>query len=270
MAVNVYNTSATADNLSRHDIIGWVNDTLQANYTKIEELCSGSSFCQFMDMMFPGSIQMKRIKFNTKLEHEYINNFKCLQQSFTKMHVDKIVPVDRLVKGKFQDNFEFVQWFKKFFDANFDMRDYDPVGARGGEALGGGAKSSALNKPRVTKQSPTVKTAKPMTETTKRVAPPPAKTTANNHANSRDNKDNKIADLEANISELRLTVEGLEKERDFYFAKLRDIEIICQDHIDDDPVIKSISEILYATEDGFAPPEEGQDDGLVDPEDEEY
>ena len=50
-----------------------------------------------------------QVKFNTKQEHEYINNFKVLQASFKKMSVDKIVPVDRLVKGKFQDNFEFLQ-----------------------------------------------------------------------------------------------------------------------------------------------------------------
>jgi hypothetical protein len=40
-AVNVYSTSVTSDNLSRHDILAWVNETLQANYSKIEELCSG-------------------------------------------------------------------------------------------------------------------------------------------------------------------------------------------------------------------------------------
>ena len=37
----------------------------------------------------------------------------------------QIVPVDRLVKGRFQDNFEFVQWFKKFFDANYDGAEYE-------------------------------------------------------------------------------------------------------------------------------------------------
>lgn len=37
------------------------------------------------------------------------------------------------MKGKFQDNFEFVQWFKKFFDANYDGKDYDPVEARQGQ-----------------------------------------------------------------------------------------------------------------------------------------
>ena len=42
MAVNVFNTTTT-DNLSRHDMIAWINDSLQANFTKIEELCSGWS-----------------------------------------------------------------------------------------------------------------------------------------------------------------------------------------------------------------------------------
>ena len=47
------------------------------------------------------------------------------------------MPVDRLVKGRFQDNFEFIQWFKKFFDANYNGSPYDPVGHRGGLDLGG-------------------------------------------------------------------------------------------------------------------------------------
>ena len=41
-AVNVYSTSVTSDNLSRHDILAWVNSCLQTNYIKIEELCSGN------------------------------------------------------------------------------------------------------------------------------------------------------------------------------------------------------------------------------------
>ena len=43
------------------------------------------------------------------------------------------MPVEKLMKGKFQDNFEFLQWFKKFFDANYDGHDYDALEARGGE-----------------------------------------------------------------------------------------------------------------------------------------
>ena len=77
---------------------------------------SGAAYCQFMDMLFPGSIALKKLKFQAKLEHQYIQNFKILQAGFKRMSVDKIIPLDKLVKGKFQDTFEFVQWFKKFFD----------------------------------------------------------------------------------------------------------------------------------------------------------
>lgn len=40
--------------------------------------------------------------------------------------------MERLVKGRFQDNFEFLQWFKKFFEANYDGKEYDPVLVRQG------------------------------------------------------------------------------------------------------------------------------------------
>ena len=44
-----------------------------------------------------------------------------------------------MIKGRFQDNFEFLQWFKKFFDANYDGSPYDGLEARGGLGLGSGA-----------------------------------------------------------------------------------------------------------------------------------
>lgn len=37
------------------------------------------------------------------------------------------------MKAKFQDNFEFLQWFKKFYDANNCGYDYNPLESRGGE-----------------------------------------------------------------------------------------------------------------------------------------
>lgn len=33
---------------------------------------------------------MKKVKFDTKLEHEYINNFKILQEGFKKVNVEKV------------------------------------------------------------------------------------------------------------------------------------------------------------------------------------
>lgn len=47
MAVNVYSTNVTTDNLSRHDMLSWVNDCLQSQFSKIEELCTGR--CQLLN-----------------------------------------------------------------------------------------------------------------------------------------------------------------------------------------------------------------------------
>lgn len=50
----------------------------------------GAAYCQFMDLLFPGCISLKKVKFQAKLEHEYIHNFKLLQASFKRVNVDKV------------------------------------------------------------------------------------------------------------------------------------------------------------------------------------
>uniref|UniRef100_A0A3Q3GW95 Microtubule-associated protein RP/EB family member 1 n=1 Tax=Kryptolebias marmoratus TaxID=37003 RepID=A0A3Q3GW95_KRYMA len=229
MAVNVYATSVTSDNLSRHDMLVWINESLQMNLTKIEMLCTGAVYCQFMDMLFPNSVPLKKVKFGAKLEHEYIHNFKLLQVGFKKMGVDKIIPVDKLVKGKFQDNFEFVQWFKKFFDANYDGKEYDPVAARQGQdAMSASSPSpSALNKP-------------------------PKKTLSQGQSSGH----HKVFGFHHQIEMLKSTIQDMEKERDFYFGKLRNIELICQEKEGEgDPTLQRIIDILYATDEGFVIPD---------------
>jgi RP/EB family microtubule-associated protein len=59
------------------------------------------------------------------------------------------------------------------------------------------------------------------------------------------------------VSELRLEIEDLTKERDFYFEKLREVEIALQDVVDQGKggdVADAIFKILYATAEGFEPP----------------
>ncbi|OWK51207.1 Dihydropyrimidinase-related protein 5 [Lonchura striata] len=71
--------------------------------------------------------------------------------------------------------------------------------------------------------------------------------------------DAQILELNQQLMDLKLTVDGLEKERDFYFSKLRDIELICQEHENENsPIITGIVSVLYATEEGFAPPEDDE------------
>lgn len=204
-----------------------------------------------MDMLFPGCILLKKVKFQARLEHEFIHNFKVLQASFKRMNVDKIISVERLVKGKFQDNFEFIQWFKKFFDANYDGKEYDPLQTRQGQ------EGTPSPNPGPQRTSPTAIKTVPAPPRQINSAPvkraPPM---------TRNGGDAEIIELNQQLLDLKLTVDGLEKERDFYFSKLRDIELICQEHEgENSTTLSKIMDILYATEDGFAPPE---DEEVVD------
>lgn len=74
-----------------------------------------------------GSTQYGRLR-ATRMTWLFVSIFSCSLP-------DQIIPVEKLVKGKFQDNFEFVQWFKKFFDANYDGKEYDPLQARQGQDM---------------------------------------------------------------------------------------------------------------------------------------
>ena len=38
-------------------MLAWVNDCLQSQLGKIEDLCTGAAYCQFMDLLFPGREQ---------------------------------------------------------------------------------------------------------------------------------------------------------------------------------------------------------------------
>nr|CDS31350.1 Microtubule associated protein RP:EB family [Hymenolepis microstoma] len=264
-ATNVYSTNQTADNLSRHDILNWINTCLESNYGKIEELCTGAAYCQLMDMLFPGTLNFKKIKFNTHLEHEYISNFKQLQAIFKKLGVDKEVPIEKLVKGKYQDNFEFVQWFKRFYDANYTGQPYDALSARGGEQIGGSGKPST--KPRAAPARPalttTVRTSAPHPAPSKPVGPVRCNTSSagsrSNHQAAGDSMQMsalkaELDNLTAQADEDRKTIEGLMQERDFYFNKLREIEDLCG-KVCENEMTKKLLDILYATEEGFVPPE---------------
>ncbi|XP_078404823.1 microtubule-associated protein RP/EB family member 1-like isoform X4 [Cetorhinus maximus] len=255
MAVNVYFTSSTSDNLSRHDMLAWVNDSLQLNYTKIEQLCSGAAYCQFMDMIFPGSIILKKVKFLARLEHEYIQNFKLLQAAFKKMEVDKIIAVDKLMKGKFQDNFEFLQWFRRFFDANYDGKPYDPVVARQGQEAGPppSTHGPVFNKPKKTLSTLSAATGLSASAT---ALDKKALRSAPERSSMAGNGDAHVAELAEQVKNLKTDLVELEKERDFYFGKLRNIEMICQENPQEDNVlIQQVEKVLYSTDDGFIPRE---------------
>ncbi|CAO3598297.1 unnamed protein product [Absidia cylindrospora] len=144
---------------SRTELLSWVNDLLQINYTKVEQAGTGSAYCQIMDSIY-GDVAMNKVKFDTRQEYEYVGNFKVLQNTFDKHKVDKIIPVDKLMKCRFQDNLEFMQWMKRFWDQNFPGGAYNPLARRkGGAKSTSSARGGATTATRTTTGSRTASSA---------------------------------------------------------------------------------------------------------------
>jgi len=230
---------------SRQELVQWLNSLLQLNVTKVEQCGTGAALCQVYDSIFL-DVPMSRVKFNVNSEYAYIQNFKILQNTFTKHRIEKMIPVEQLVKCKMQDNLDFLQWTKKFWDQYFPGGDYDAVGRRKGGAMPAGGPAARAP------ASTGARRAGGVTPTTgPRVG---AKTAGGGAVN---------AALQQENATLKETVVGLERERDFYFSKLRDIELLVQQAVDEDPelekqedgLIKQIQTILYSTEEGFEIPE---------------
>jgi RP/EB family microtubule-associated protein len=306
--------------VGRKEIMDWVNSTLDINLSKVEDTANGAVACQLLDIMYPGQVPLHKVNWAAKQDFEFVANYKILQNSFTKLNIERHIDVDRLISGRYMDNLEFMQWFKRFFEMSVsDKKDYDAVGQRskgkgwilialfcvflidlilGGAQFGGGKRASNL-KPSsapskatsVTKvvapvhKAPTI--AAKTTETThhppSKAAPP--HTTSSVHSTVATHKVSadsgasaaEIAQLRAAneesqraFQELKQEMEGLEKERDFYFEKLRDVEVLLQeieDRGEGNDTTAAVMKILYATADGFEQVvESGEEQDAADPE----
>eukprot|EP00826_Nyctotherus_ovalis_P015830 TRINITY_DN14533_c0_g1_i6.p2 TRINITY_DN14533_c0_g1~~TRINITY_DN14533_c0_g1_i6.p2 ORF type:complete len:248 (+),score=93.88 TRINITY_DN14533_c0_g1_i6:1105-1848(+) len=216
--------------VSRTEILSWVNTLLKLDLTKIEQTCTGAVACQIMDVISPGCIAMKKVNWEANKEYEYIANYKLLQQAFLKLGLKKEIEVEKLIKGKYQDNLEFMQWLKRYYDIRSNgTASYNPVTRR---------KSSAAP---VQRRPKTV--AKSAKENKAVLKTGGEKESAKKEASREE-------ELGRQVEVLSASNKTLQKERDFYFSKLRDLEILMHFYEKEKiPLVENIEKILYATED---------------------
>jgi len=263
--------------VSKGDLLKWLNEFFHAGYSKVEECASGAIHCMILDSIYPGKVKLEKVNFNAKFDYEFTSNFKVLQAVFAEQGIKKYVDVDKLVKAKYQDNLEFLQWIKNFWDSKYNGEPYDAAArkdaamkayakgrkfpAAGGAAPAAAHKATPATGAAAGSKIGAVKPApKAAPAESKRPAPAAAKPTSAKPAAASSGADEaKVAELNAKLTKLRLTIEGLEKERNFYFGKLREVEIMCQTEPEVDAATKSkVLEILYATDnEDFEAPADG-------------
>jgi microtubule-associated protein, RP/EB family len=222
--------------LSRHDLLNWLNHLLDTSYSKVEELSTGVAFCLVFHNVYPDALHKSKILFSAKHDYESLKNFKLLQSGFVKKKIGKTFDAEKLIRGKYIDNFQFLQWVKWFHDSHTrkgsiertkaveeeeEEEEEEEVVVTGGSLSvkrpnvdddarkGGGKISSGEHTAGSTDSKITMK--KESTRTQRSGGQP---------------RQAEITKRKMQI--LEETIEALEEERDFYFQKLRDVEILIQ------------------------------------------
>ncbi|XP_045787645.1 microtubule-associated protein RP/EB family member 1A-like [Trifolium pratense] len=246
--------------VGRNEILNWINNRLQLNLSRIEDAASGAVQCQMMDVTHQGVVPMHKVNFDAKTEYDKIQNYKVLQDVFNKLKIQKHIEVSRLVKGRPLDNLEFLQWLKRYCDSingGIMNENYNPVERRvkvgKDRSLKCSLKKSKSLQTNTMNNSGSGNTLGPNRTS---VAKPSRSSGGAGGANSSA----EIQALSKEITDLKFAVDRLEKERDFYFAKLRDVEIICQTpEVENIPVSVAVKKILYANDAKESALDEAQD-----------
>lgn len=261
-----------ADNMfaGKHTILTWLNSALQLKLERIEDTCNGAVACQVMDCLHPGSLNMRKVDFNLRNEYEFMANYKELQKAFQAMGVEKLFNPAALSKGKMQDNNEFMQWYYGYWNevtGGMPRDDYDAIGVRQSCKTGdwkkftlgdassarpaAGATIAAVRRgpaPVAPRAAAAASAKVPLARTTSKGSGPPSRQSSA----ALEQMEAVQAEAEAlreQITELKLKVDTSERERDFYFEKLRDIEILCQaPELQEIPAIRIVEKILYAAD----------------------
>ena len=238
----------------------------QLQLAKIEQCATGAVYCAVLDALYPGTFPVKRVKWQAKHEHEFVENYKVLQQAFDKNGIKRHIDVAKLIKTRYLDNLEFCQWLKAYFDKNYNGEEYDALGRRNNQDLHyilGGGKVGAPPAHKIRTQ--------PTTTAPRATASGASAAASSGAASSTGPRQTRVAgaatggigggaaggakvkELEGTVQELRLQNDTLDKERDFYFTKLRDIEMLLQGRpMEPGPghdLSQDILKILYAAED---------------------
>lgn len=137
-----------------------------------------------------------------------------------------------------QDNLEFTQWIRKFWDQNFPGHEYDPEARRAGKGVApppihgatartvGSVPGAAATRRAAAAPTPASGgvRARPAGAATTTAAPRVGRAPAlgaQKAAAPQVVPDETIQALTAQMDEMKVSVDSLERERDFYFNKVR-------------------------------------------------
>ncbi|XRB03349.1 calponin-homology (CH) domain-containing protein [Pycnococcus provasolii] len=103
----------------RLELLGWLNDTLQTDYSKVEDCGDGVAYLQLADAILPGKVPLERMHFTCRSRDDRERNLNILRHVLKRAQVSRDVDVPSLSSCSFRQNNDMLQWFFTFVQLNF-------------------------------------------------------------------------------------------------------------------------------------------------------
>jgi len=111
--------------VGRVELLAWLNDMVQTEYIRIEELSDGIAFLCVLDALDPdGGVPLHRLYFDPRSELDKSKNLALMNG-----HLPVGFPYDSvdgvsLARGKFQDNYQLLQWLYTWVKCMAPEKEY--------------------------------------------------------------------------------------------------------------------------------------------------
>lgn len=231
--------------VSKRDLQDWLRSDFGLENVDIKECGNGLVYLSVLDRLHPGKVPLKRAKLSAKQEWEFLHNLKLLQSVFQDCHIRKHVEIDKLAKRGYQDNLEFLQWLKCYYDRL--IGDHGSQGAKVAEAKQNLLHSSARS---INPSAPAAPVASHSASRNSRRPVNLGNTRMKSNSSVQLTKTaEEVARLEEELETLKEELSFFQEENRFYYGKLRRLEMMSLQPGRATFTTQEVQDILFTEED---------------------
>lgn len=170
----------------------------------------GAIVCQVIDSIYPGTIPLDRVNFAAQYVYEFEGNFRLFLAALHRHRLKRVIDVQAIVRGRTQEILHLAQWLRHLWQTMYNAHtSYDAEARRASAARKWEARYRARSK-RLAGQGGFVASPKPL-----------------------EKQRREPSQSEESLAAVIAERDAIEVERDWYYDKLRQIEVACDDYADD-------------------------------------
>ncbi|CAG9335351.1 unnamed protein product [Blepharisma stoltei] len=238
--------------MGRLELLGWINELMETDYPRIEALSDGIAYAQVLDLLYPKIVPLSKLTFNPRSEEDNAKNLRIVDDVLHRIKAKKTIDPLKLSRSKFPDNMEFAQWlFQHFLQMKDTVKGRYPAYAKRLEAYKKQRKIPPERTNFDLQMSSHLIPNEPLVDSSD--ASPASPDLNQQRLNQlRDlvlSLEQELTNQVSNYKLLQEDIAQVEEERNFYFNKLRQIELLCQN--DTSETSRELIDIISAVPEEF-------------------